>query len=76
MVREAHTRLVIEHGSSSRLFKITRDGAAVGLITDDESLYVVSDGGGGAVEGCSFRNNLWFELNGSSDEKTATSGEK
>lgn len=57
------------------MFKLTDDATVVGLITDDESLYIASDRS--AVERYSIGNNLLFHLNRSSSEKeTVTPGEK
>lgn len=44
-----------------RVFKLADAATVVGLITDDESLYIASVGG--AVERYSIGNNLLFHLN-------------
>lgn len=59
---------------SVKLFKLTEDATVVGLITDDESLYIVSEES--AVERYSIGNNLLFHLNRDCNKKeTVTPGE-
>lgn len=63
----------VSQDESVKLFKLTDDATVVGLITDDESLYIASDGS--AAERYSIRNNLLFHLNRNNNDKE-TPGEK
>lgn len=70
-----HTIGCVSQDEYVKLHKLTDAAAVVWLITDDESLYIASDGS--AVERYSIRNNLLFLLNRSSNKKeTVTPGEK
>lgn len=55
-------------------FKIAGVATVAGLITDDESLYIASEGS--TMETCSIPTKLLFELNRSnSEEEAVTAGE-
>lgn len=70
-----HTTGFVSQDESVKLLKLTVDATVVGLITDDESLYMASDGS--AAERYPIPNNLLFRLNRSnSGKETVTPGEK